>query len=111
MSSATPAPASPPPTPVVGSSRGALSAHDQAILDFERAWAGRPRGKESAIRSQFGLSAARYYQLLHAVIDHPDALVRDPLLVRRLQRIRAARTRARLSRTLGPDLAEQEPHR
>ncbi len=88
-----------------------LSARDLAILDFERAWAGRPRGKEVAIRSQFGLSAARYYQLLHAVIDHPDALVQDPLLVRRLQRIRAARTRARLTRTLGPDLTDQEPHR
>lgn len=75
-----------------------LPARDIAILDFERLWWRHAGAKEEAIRSQFGLSAARYYQLLNAVIDSPAAVRHDPMLVRRLQRARDARTRARASR-------------
>ncbi len=75
-----------------------LSARAVAILDFERDWWRHAGAKEEAIRSQFGLSAARYYQLLNTVIDSPDAVRHDPMLVRRLQRARDARTAARASR-------------
>ena len=76
-----------------------LSERDAAILDFEhRGW--RHAGaKDEAIRAEFGLSAARYYQLLNALIDSPAAVVHDPMLVRRLQRIRDTRTQARTVRT------------
>ena len=47
------------------------------------------------------MSATRYYQVLNALIDRPEALVADPLLVRRLRRMRAERQRARSARRLG----------
>ena len=75
-----------------------LPERDASILAFERQWWRHVGAKEDAIRSQFGLSAARYYQLLNAVIDAPAAERVDPMLVRRLQRARDARTQARAAR-------------
>lgn len=75
-----------------------LPARDARILDFERQWWKHVGAKEDAIRSEFGLSAARYYQLLNAVIDSPAAVRHDPMLVRRLLRARDARTEARAAR-------------
>ena len=75
-----------------------LAERDALILDFERRWWRHVGAKEEAIRSQFGLSAARYYQLLNALIDSPAAVRHDPMLVRRLQRARDARTAARAER-------------
>ena len=69
-----------------------LSARDLAVLAFERAWWRRGGMKEEAIREEFGISAARYYQVLGAVIDTPAALQEDPMLGKRLQRLRDART-------------------
>ena len=68
------------------------------ILDFEREWWRHAGAKEDAIRTEFSLTAARYYQLLNAVIDTPAAVRHDPMLVRRLLRARDARTSARSSR-------------
>ena len=82
----------------VGRSDHGLSARDARILDFEREWWRHAGAKEEAIRSEFSLSAARYYQLLNAVIDSPDAVRYDPMLVGRLQRARDARTSARVAR-------------
>jgi hypothetical protein len=76
-----------------------LPERDRRILDFERQWWRHVGAKEEAIRSQFALPAARYYQLLNAVIDTPEAVRHDPMLVRRLQRARDARTSARAART------------
>ena len=76
-----------------------LSELQNRMLDFERGWTGRPTAKQAAIRSEFGLSAPRYYQLLHALLESPVALAQDPVLVRRLQRLRDARTSAREGRT------------
>ena len=75
-----------------------LPERDARMLDFERQWWRHAGAKEEAIRSQFGLSAARYYQLLNAVIDSPAAVRHDPMLVRRLQRARDDRTKARAAR-------------
>lgn len=76
-----------------------LPERERRILDFERQWWRHAGAKEEAIRSQFSLSAARYYQLLNAVIDTPDAVRYDPMLVKRLQRARDARTQARAARS------------
>lgn len=65
------------------------------ILPFERRWEGKPGNREAAIRESFGCSAARYYQALNALIDTPEALTTDPMLVRRLQRLRDQRWAAR----------------
>ncbi len=75
-----------------------LTDRDRHILEFEREWWHHAGAKEAAIRSQFSLSAARYYQLLNAVIDLPGALRHDPMLVKRLLRARDARTQARSAR-------------
>src|SRR5471030_3459513 len=79
-------------------SESELGERDIRILDFEREWWHHAGAKEAAIRSQFSLSAARYYQLLNAVIDLPGALRHDPMLVKRLLRARDARTQARSAR-------------
>ncbi len=76
-----------------------LPARHVRVLEFEREWWRHAGAKEEAIRSEFSLSPARYYQLLNVVIDSPDAVRYDPMLVRRLQRAREARTRARAART------------
>jgi hypothetical protein len=60
------------------------------ILDFERSWTSR-LAKDAAVRRRFGLSAARYYHALNRVIDRPEALRYDPVLVRRLRRLRERR--------------------
>jgi hypothetical protein len=83
--------------------RGDLSARDRAVLAFERQWWRFAGAKETAIRETFGMSATRYYQVLNALIDNPESLVADPLLVRRLRRMRAARQRQRSDRVLGSD--------
>jgi hypothetical protein len=69
-----------------------LTARELDILAFERAWWRRGGRKEEAIREEFGISAARYYQVLGALIETPSALREDPMLVKRLQRLRDART-------------------
>jgi hypothetical protein len=73
----------------------------QDILDFERARPGSAAGKQLAIRARFGLSPGRYYQLLNRLIDQPEALRYDPMLVQRLRRLREARRATRFARGLG----------
>ncbi len=81
-----------------------LSDRDRELLRFERQWWKFAGAKEQAVREQFGMSATRYYQVLNALIDQPAALAYDPLLVKRLRRLRAARQRARSARRLGIDV-------
>lgn len=78
-----------------------LSVRDREILAFERQWWKYAGAKEQAIRELFDMSSTRYYQVLNALIDGPDALVVDPMLVKRLRRMRASRQRARSARRLG----------
>jgi hypothetical protein len=42
--------------------------------------------------------------VLNALIDRPDALAFDPLLVKRLRRLRSSRQRARAARRLGVEV-------
>ncbi|HKN55786.1 MAG TPA: DUF3263 domain-containing protein, partial [Amycolatopsis sp.] len=55
-------------------------------------------------RERFQLSATRYYQVLNAVVDKPESLAADPMLVKRLRKTRAARQRKRGARRLGIEL-------
>ena len=71
------------------------------ILDFEREWWKYAGAKEQAIREHFDLSPTRYYQLLNRVIDDERAQGYDPMLVKRLRRLRASRQRQRAARRLG----------
>ncbi|MDQ6897327.1 MAG: DUF3263 domain-containing protein [Actinomycetota bacterium] len=78
-----------------------LAARDREILAFERQWWKYAGAKEQAIKELFDMSATRYYQVLNALIDTSEALEADPMLVKRLRRLRASRQRARSARRLG----------
>jgi len=78
-----------------------LSRRDRDILAFERQWWKYAGAKEQAVRELFDMSATRYYQVLNALIDTPAALAADPMLVKRLRRLRASRQRQRSARRLG----------
>ncbi|WP_448631791.1 DUF3263 domain-containing protein [Cellulomonas soli] len=80
-----------------------LSERDQAILAFERQWWKYAGAKEQAVRELFDMSATRYYQVLNALIDDDAALAHDPMLVKRLRRMRSSRQRARTARRLGSE--------
>ena len=72
-----------------------LSERDAAILDLERtAWT-LPGRKEALVKERLGLSATTYYKALATMLDDPEALAYDPLVVRRLRRVRDQRRRAR----------------
>jgi hypothetical protein len=78
-----------------------LARREREILAFERQWWKYAGAKEQAIRDLFDMSATRYYQVLNALIDRPESLAADPMLVKRLRRLRASRQRARSARRLG----------
>lgn len=77
-----------------------LTDEETAILNFERHWWKYAGAKEQAIRDTFDCSSTRHYQVLNALIDRPEALAYDPLLVRRLIRLRDHRARHRSARRL-----------
>jgi len=81
--------------PINSNDSAALSDLEIRILDFERSWWRYAGAKESAIKELFDLTPARYYQLLNDLIDRDDALATSPILVKRLRRLREARTSAR----------------
>ncbi|WP_433198305.1 DUF3263 domain-containing protein [Nocardia sp. CA-107356] len=85
----------------VGDDSDGLSRREHDILAFERQWWKYAGAKEEAIRELFGMSPTRYYQVLNAVVDRPEALAADPMLVKRLRRLRASRQKARAARRLG----------
>lgn len=78
--------------------RPRLSDRDLEILAFEQSWWKYQGAKEGAVRAKFDMSLTRYFQILGALIDRPEALEVDPTLVRRLQRLRTERQRQRSSR-------------
>lgn len=77
------------------------SAHDdlaaareeriRRLLDFEAGWVSHGGAKARAIRAEFGWSTTRYYQVLDGMLEAPEAVQHDPMLVRRLLRLREAR--------------------
>lgn len=76
----------------------ALSERDAAILAFEKQWWKYAGAKEQAVRELFDLSATGYYQVLNTLLDSPAALAAEPMLVKRLRRMRASRQRERSQR-------------
>ena len=80
-----------------------LSERDLKILELERDWFRAQGSKEDAIRERLGMSTTAYYQALNALIDNPEALKADPLLVKRLRRLRTSRMRQRNARKFGFD--------
>ena len=80
-----------------------LTNRDIEVLDFERSWWKHAGVKEQAIRERFNMSATRYYQLLNELLENPPAMDHDPILVKRLKRLRMYRQRQRVARLLGAE--------
>ena len=81
--------------PQAGAAQEELSAVDAAILEFERTWFTYGGAKDHAIRERFDLSAGAYFQRLSVLLDDPRAYAHDPILIKRLRRIRDSRQRSR----------------
>lgn len=86
-----------------------LTPRERALLDFERGWwleaGGEP--KRSAVRRCLDMSPSSYWAMLERLLDSPEALAYDPLLVRRLRRRRDERRRARF---VGEAPRKRRPH-
>jgi hypothetical protein len=78
-----------------------LLARRSDVLAFERSWWSHAGGKDEAIRDRFGVGAGDYYLALATILDDPEALAEDPLLVRRLRRQRVVRRHQRSARRAG----------
>jgi len=75
-----------------------LTARERAILEFEQSWWLSDAPKDQAVREQFQLTEAEYVDILDALIESEAALSEQPLLVRRLLRLRDRRRRAHEAR-------------
>ena len=78
-----------------------LSEFEVKMLEFERSWWRHAGVKESSIKELFNLTPPAYYQLLNNLIDREAAVMAEPILVKRLRRLRDSRTQARSSSKLG----------
>lgn len=78
-----------------------LSQREQDMLAFESQWWKYAGAKEQAIRDTFQISPTRYYQILNRLIDKHEAMRADPMLVKRLRKVRHSRQRNRAARRLG----------
>lgn len=74
-------------------SRGELSEVERRMLALEKLHFKYAGAKEQEIRARFDVSPTHYYQLLNVLIDTDGALAYDPMLVRRLRRLRSTRRR------------------
>jgi len=84
-------------------SRGELERREREMLAFEAQWWKYSGAKEQAIRELFDMTATRYYQVLNALIDKPAALAADPMLIKRLRRLRSGRELTRMAARSGAD--------
>lgn len=65
-----------------------LTEDEKAMLEFEKKWWRDRRSKNEIIRREFGISPTVYFRRLSALIDRPEALEYDPILVGTLLRRR-----------------------
>jgi hypothetical protein len=80
-----------------------LGERAAAMIEFEAAWFLLGEERHEVIRARFACSVEEYTLELDRVMDHPDALAIDPLVVRRLRRHRERRRRARLDASAAAD--------
>lgn len=89
-----------PPAPSAEAGDG-LTLREREMLAFERQWWKYAGAKDQAIRELFEMSPTRYYQLVNRLLDKREAMQADPMLVKRLRRLRSGRARARSARRTG----------
>jgi hypothetical protein len=74
-----------------------LTDRERDILELERTWWTLDTPKDVLVQERLGCTTETFYVELNALLDSPDALVHDPLLVRRLRRLRDRRRRDRVA--------------
>ena len=72
-----------------------LTDFEKSVLEFERNWYVYGGAKDYAIRERFDMSASRYFHALGTLLDKPAAYIADPILIKRLRRIRESRQKER----------------
>lgn len=72
-----------------------LSDREKAILDLERSWWTLDANKDDLITERFSCTPEEYAAELEDLADRPEALAYDPLVVRRIIRMRDRRRRTR----------------
>ena len=72
-----------------------LTEQERRILAFEGTWWTHQGEKDALVLEHFGLPPDRYATALAELVDRPDALDAEPLVVRRLRRLRDRNRRAR----------------
>jgi hypothetical protein len=75
-----------------------LTDRERAMLAFERRWWRYGATRGSAARERFDLGPGEYGAIIADLIDRPAALAHDPVLVRRLRRLRDSRRLERSER-------------
>jgi hypothetical protein len=75
-----------------------LSQRDRAILDFEQSWWESATPRDQAVREQFQLTESEYADVLNQLIASETALLAEPLLIRRLRRLRDRRRQEHIAR-------------
>lgn len=74
-----------------------LTDLERRVLEFERGRWNHQGAKDTAIRETFGLSRHLYEQQLTNLLDNPAAYAAEPVLIKRLRRLRETRRRQRTS--------------
>lgn len=84
-----------------------LTDRDREMLDL----AGRPYAfegvREQHIREKWDMSATRFWHLVNALLDDPEALAYAPATVHRLRRLRERRRWERSAQRLGIEFGIQ----
>ena len=75
-----------------------LSQRDRAILDFEQSWWESATPRDQAVREQFQLTESEYAEGLNQLVASEAALLAEPLLIRRLRRLRDRRRQQHIAR-------------
>ena len=73
-----------------------LSERHAAMLDFERSWWSNEEPRDQVVRARFQCSPEEYQTELATVLEDPAATDHDPLVVRRLKRLRRRARQARI---------------
>ena len=73
-----------------------LTERERAVLDFERSWWTLDGTRDELIAAELHCSPEVYGRELAALVDSPEALAHDPLVVHRLRRQRDRKRRARV---------------
>jgi hypothetical protein len=75
-----------------------LTEREKDILDFEQSWWSLSIPREQAVRDRFQLTETEYVEVLEMLIATEAALEAEPLLVRRLRRMKDRRRQEHVAR-------------